>query len=64
MHDNHTYNLLSQMTEEQRSLWRIQDAYQQDAGDCKECKVFWGKMAKDKEDHIRELTELVKSHLK
>lgn len=38
--------------------------YMNDAGDCADCQTFWKKMEADKEDHVRELTELVKSHMK
>ena len=63
MLDNHTYNLLLQLTEENKSLWRIKNKYSEDAGGCNDCKEFWMKMEKDKEDHVKELTELVKKHL-
>ena len=63
MHSNHIYNLLSQLVEDHRSMYRIQDFYQKDAGDCEDCQTFWKKMMKEKEDHIAELTELVKKHL-
>jgi len=62
--DNHLYNLMLQLVQENKSLWRIKNSYMQDAGDCVQCKEFWGKMEKDKEDHINELTGLIKTHLK
>ncbi|MBD3360498.1 hypothetical protein GF366_01715 [Candidatus Peregrinibacteria bacterium] len=62
-HDNHTHNLLEQLVTEQKSLWRIKNMYGKDAGDCEKCREFWEKMKKDKEEHIAELTDLVKSHL-
>lgn len=63
MLDNHTHNLMSQLVEEDKSLWRIQNNYTKDAGDCPDCKAFWEKMKKDKEDHIQELLGLIKKHL-
>jgi len=63
MLDNHTYNLLLQLTQENKSLWRIKNEYMKDAGECKECQKFWQKMEKDKEAHVEELTALVKKHL-
>lgn len=63
MLDNHLYNLMLQMTEENKSLWRMKNHYTKDAGDCADCKAFWGKMEKDKEDHIAELLGLIKKHL-
>ena len=63
MLDNHAYNLLLQLTQENKSLWRIMNEYVKDAGNCDECKKFWESLAKEKETHIKELTALVKKHL-
>ncbi|MBD3388813.1 MAG: hypothetical protein GF416_07070 [Candidatus Altiarchaeales archaeon] len=63
MFDNHTYNLMAQIVEEHQSLWRIKNHYKNEAGDCDDCKRFWDKMEKDKEGHIREIAELLKTHL-
>lgn len=63
MLDNHNYNLMAQLVEEHKSLWRIKNQYMEDAGACAECKEFWQKMVKDKEDHIEELTKMIKNHL-
>lgn len=63
MHDNHVYNLLEQLVTEQKSLWRIKDAYPKDSGGCSECESAWNKLAASKEENIKELTELLKSHL-
>jgi len=63
MTDNHLYNLMHQMVQENKSLWRIQNMYKNDAGDCQDCKAFWDKMEKDKEEHIQELTQLIKKHM-
>jgi hypothetical protein len=54
---------MEQLVQEQKSLWRIRDMYPQDAGDCQDCLEFWEKLEKDKEDHVKELTALVKKHL-
>ena len=64
MHDNHVYNLLEQLVTEQKSLWRMKDAYQKDTGGCSDCNAMWEEMAKDKEKHIEQLTNLVKKHWK
>jgi len=63
MFDNHLYNLMMQMTEEHKSLWRIKNMYMKDAGDCSDCGAFWKKMEEDKEDHIEEIMGLMKNHL-
>ncbi len=62
--DNHLYNLMMQMTEEHKSLWRIRDLYQKDSASCVDCKAFWSKMIKDKEEHIGELESLIRGHMK
>lgn len=64
MLDNNTYNLMLQMTEEHKSLWRIKKMYKDDAEDCEECRAFWQKMEKDKKGHIQELEGLIKNHMK
>jgi len=63
MFDNHLYNLMAQMTEEHKSLWRIKNMYMKDAGDCADCTAFWKKMEQSKEEYIGELQELVMKHM-
>lgn len=62
MHNNHIYNIISQLTQEHRSLWRIKKYYLKDAGNCKKCEEFWQKLSKEKENHIKEIMEILKSH--
>ncbi len=64
MLDNHVYNLMEQIVEESKTLWRIRKTYKQDAGDCAQCLAFWGKLERDKEGHIRELEGLIGTHIK
>ncbi len=63
MFDNHIYNLLQQMVQEHKSLWRIKNHYAHDAGECQKCKDFWEKMEADKEEHIKEMEGLIKGHM-
>ena len=63
MMDNHLYNLILQLTQENKSLWRILHHYKQDAGNCEACGAFWDKMEKDKENHARDLNDLIKKHI-
>lgn len=60
--DNHLYNLMTQMTTEQKSLWRIKKHYL-DETNSEEEKVFWKNLINDKENHIKEIKELIKSIL-
>lgn len=64
MTNNHLYDLLRQLVQEDQSLYHIGMYYKKDSGKCKACQAFWKKMIKDKEDHIRELEKLVKGHMK
>jgi hypothetical protein len=64
MYDNNTYNLMEQLAQEHKSLWRIKDEYMKDAEGNADCQTFWKKLEVDKETHITELTALLKKHLK
>ncbi|HJX23131.1 MAG TPA: hypothetical protein VJ574_01800 [Candidatus Bathyarchaeia archaeon] len=63
MLENNLYNLTQQMTIENKSLWRIRNMYKKDAEGCPECLKFWKALEKDKEEHVKELRELLKKHL-
>ena len=64
MHNNNVYNLMMQLTEEHKSLWRIKKEYLKDAKNNPKVKAYWTKNAKEKEAHIKELTVLLKGELK
>jgi hypothetical protein len=61
--ENNLYNLMTQLTQEAKSLWRIQNNYQTDANGNEELSTFWTKLAADKEQHIQELKELIKKQM-
>jgi len=63
MPNNNLYNLMLQMVQENKSLWRIKNNYLNDAADCEECRNFWKKLEKDKEEHIKELEKLIKKYI-
>jgi hypothetical protein len=54
---------MAQIVEENKSLWRIKKMYKKDASGCKQCQTLWDKLEKDKEDHIRELEVIIKTHI-
>jgi hypothetical protein len=54
---------MAQAVEESQSLWRIRNEYKEDAKDCDECKEFWDKLEKDKQQHIEDLQKLISSHI-
>ena len=63
MLNNHLYNLILQLVQENKALWRIKNHYKKDSGDCTKCQEFWEKMEKDKENHVNELQKLIKEHM-
>ena len=63
MLDNHLYNIAAQLVEDHRSLWRMRDQYTNDAGECGDCRELWEVMAKNREQELAKLKELLKTHL-
>lgn len=62
MEKNHLYNLMHQLTQESKSLWRITNNYTGEALSDDE-KSFWQKLAQDKESTITTLKGLIKKAL-
>lgn len=60
--DNHLYNLMIQAVQEQKSLWRIKKFYMEESSSEEE-KVFWKRTMEDKENHVKDLLDLVKKGL-
>lgn len=63
MTENNLYNLMLQYTVEARSLWRIKDDYMKDAENSPESKAIWEKLIKDKEEHLKDLRQLIKKEI-
>ena len=57
--DNNLYNLMTQLVQEQKSLWRIKDDYMKDVGKDKELKSFWAEIATEKELLIEDLKAVI-----
>jgi hypothetical protein len=62
MEQNNSFNLLNQLAEESKSLWRINNIYISEAKTDEE-KSFWETLSKQKEVTITELKVLVKNTL-
>lgn len=62
--DNNMYNIMIQLTQEQKSLWRIEKMYLKDAGKDKMLKEFWTELVKEKKEIISILEDLVKAKMK
>ena len=58
--NNNLYNLMTQLVQEQKSLWRIKNNYLKDAVKNKELKEFWTEVAKEKELLIEDLKSVIK----
>lgn len=50
---------MTQLVQEQKSLWRIKDDYMKDAGKDKELKSFWAEIATEKELLIEDLKSVI-----
>ena len=62
MTQNNLHNLMTQMIQEQKSIWRIENNYIKDAGSDAE-KEFWEAFYNEKKMHIEELRNLIKGVL-
>ena len=54
---------MTQLTQESRSLWRIQNEYKKDAGKNKELAAFWKELAEEKEALIEDLKLVIKMEM-
>ena len=63
MKNNNLYNLMTQLTQEARSLWRIKNEYKKDAAKSKELAQFWAEVAKEKEVLIEDLKAVIKAEM-
>ncbi|MCC7469678.1 MAG: hypothetical protein IT284_00855 [Bacteroidetes bacterium] len=62
MTTNNLHNLMTQMIQEQKSLWRIENSYINESKNDLE-KEFWTKLGNEKKIHIEELKNLIKENL-
>jgi hypothetical protein len=60
--NNHDFNIINQLVQEQKSLWRIENHYVEEAKDKDELK-FWKKMKTQKVKAITELSAMAKKSL-
>lgn len=64
MKDNNLYNMMHQLTQEQKSLWRLENQYDKDAKSNPTLKKYWAQLAKEKKTHIADLKAMIKKELK
>jgi len=63
MLNNHQYNILNQLSQESKSLWRIENSYINDAEACDADKEVWQKVAEEKKKCIAYLEEQLKENM-
>lgn len=65
MINDHLYDLMEQLVKESQSLSRIKEFYKNDADErqCDECREFWEKMERDKEEYVNQLKGLIQRHI-
>lgn len=63
MKNNNLYNLMTQLVQEQKSLWRIKNDYMKDAAKNKELKAFWAEIAAEKDLLIEDLLAVIKMEM-
>ena len=64
MLSNNAYDGSSQLKVETHSLWHIKNSYKKDAANDKEAMEFWNYLEKDKQDHIKRLTQLLEKRIR
>lgn len=62
--NNNLYNLMTQLVQEQKSLWRIKNEYSKDAGKDKDLKAFWTEVAAEKQVLIDDLKAVIALEMK
>jgi len=61
--ENHVYNIMRQIVEEHTSLWRLKNDYTADAQGYPEEAGYWEKLSQDKEQHITDMTNMLREYL-
>ncbi|MCI5050742.1 MAG: hypothetical protein MRY57_00320 [Candidatus Pacebacteria bacterium] len=61
--NNHDFNILNQLVQEQKSLWRIEEHYLPESKNADD-KKLWTKLRNQKRKNIDELSKMAKKCLK
>jgi hypothetical protein len=59
---NNLFNMMNQLVQESKSVWRIKNQYMQEAVGSDDMMTLWKEMEKAKEDHINKLQALIKKY--
>lgn len=57
---NNMFNLVNQLTQESKSLWRIKNIYMQEAVGSDDMMNLWKKIQTDTEEHVLALEAAIK----
>lgn len=57
---NNVFNLMNQMVQESKSVWRIKNQYMQEAIGNDELMALWKKLESDKEAAVEEMQKILK----
>lgn len=60
--NNHDFNIINQLIQEQKSLWRIEEIYLPESKDADD-KKMWTKLRNQKRKNVAELSEASKKCL-
>jgi hypothetical protein len=63
MYDINTYNLMTQLAEEQRSLWRVRQMFKSKAVGCDDCGRFWERLERQNEENVKLLEGILKGRM-
>lgn len=59
---NNLFNMMNQLVQESKSVWRIKNQYMQEAVGSDDMMNLWKEIEKAKEDHIAKLQALIKKY--
>lgn len=59
--NNYDFNLVNQLVQEQKSLWRIESHYINEARDEEE-KAFWESVRDVKKSQVAKISEMIKKY--
>ncbi len=57
---NNVFNLMNQMVQESKSVWRIKNQYMQEAIGNDELMALWKKLESDKEAAVEEMQKILR----
>ncbi len=59
---NNAFNLMNQLVQESKSVWRIKNEYMQEAVGSEDIMAIWKEMEKTKDEQILKLQALIQKY--